>query len=231
MESSFVKTLLLWDIDGTLISSLGAGHAALCDGVKKVLGFETRLEMIELAGRTDRWIFRKILEAFNLPFQHELILKLETAYLEALPARIAERRIQLLPGIRQLVQEASNHPKLSQGLLTGNLVNGARIKLGGHEVWEYFPFGAFADDSENRNELVPHALKRASAHAGHPFQPNRVWIIGDTPLDIACGKHSGLRTLAVATGKFSVESLTRENPCFVFKDLSDTQAFWKAILS
>ena len=230
VQSSFVKTLLLWDIDGTLISSLGAGHAALCDAVKAVLGFDTHLEGIELAGRTDRWIFRQILAAFQVPHTPETVAALEEAYLAALPARLRERRIYLLPGVFERLQEASRHPSIIQGLLTGNLVRGAKIKLAGHGVWDWLPFGAFADDSENRNDLVPLGMERASLRCGHPLNPARVWIIGDTPLDVACGKHSGVRTLAVATGKYSLETLAATSPCVLLPDLSDGDAFWRAIL-
>ena len=121
------------------------------------------------------------------------------------------------------------HPGVVQGLLTGNLRRGAETKLGFHGLWDYFPIGAFADDSEVRNELGPHALRRARGHWGVDFPSERVWIVGDTPHDIACARAFGARVLAVATGNYRIAELAAHNPDAVLEHLGDTAAFWQAV--
>jgi phosphoglycolate phosphatase-like HAD superfamily hydrolase len=106
---------------------------------------------------------------------------------------------------------------------------GAQTKLGFHKLWDFFPFGAFADDSEVRNELGPHALTRARGHWGVDFPPERVWIVGDTPHDIACARALGARALAVATGGSKAHDLATHGPDAVLEDLADTAAFWRAL--
>ena len=115
------------------------------------------------------------------------------------------------------------------GLLTGNLRRGAEVKLGSRDLWRYFPFGAFADDCEDRNQLGPHALRRARAHHGVEFAPADTWVIGDTPHDVVCARAFGARALAVATGRHSADELRAAGPDAVFPDFSDTAALWRLI--
>jgi phosphoglycolate phosphatase-like HAD superfamily hydrolase len=118
-----------------------------------------------------------------------------------------------------------------QGLLTGNMRRGAQVKLSHHGLWEFFGFGAFADDSEHRNELGPHAVRRALECHGIDFAPGRVWVIGDTPHDIACGKIIGARTLAVATGGATLDQLRAHKPTAALETLADTEAVLRLLLS
>ncbi|MBM3852765.1 MAG: hydrolase, partial [Verrucomicrobia bacterium] len=118
---------------------------------------------------------------------------------------------------------------IAQGLLTGNIRRGAEFKLTHYRVWHYFEFGAFADDSPRRNDLGPHALRRAGALHRHEFTPARTFIIGDTPHDIECGKVIGARTIAVATGRHPVAELARHAPDAVFPDFADTAALLRVI--
>ena len=159
MIEKLVKTLLLWDIDGTLIQSGGAGERALIASLQQEFGIVGTLEDIELAGRTDQWIARKILARFALPEQPDNIERYLNGYLRALPAELHNPEARTLPGIRDLLTIIAARRDIAQGLLTGNLKRGAEIKLTHHELWEHFAFGAFADDAENRNELGPHAVK------------------------------------------------------------------------
>jgi phosphoglycolate phosphatase-like HAD superfamily hydrolase len=131
--------------------------------------------------------------------------------------------------VAKIVGQAAEHPSVVQGLLTGNLRRGAEAKLGFHGLWSFFPIGAFADDSEVRNELGPHALRRAKGHWGVEFPPERVWIVGDTPHDIACARAVGARSLAVATGSSKVADLAGHEPDAVLESLDDTEAFWRVI--
>lgn len=219
-----MKTLLLWDIDGTLISSGGAGERALVHALREEFGIEGTLEDIELAGRTDRWIARRVLAKFAVADTPANITRYLNRYLKHLPQEMANPRARTLPGVPELLQAVAARPDFAQGLLTGNLRRGAEIKLGHHQLWAHFAFGAFADDSELRNELGPHALQRAAAHHAVEFAVDRVYVIGDTPHDIACGRAIGARTIGVATGRHSVADLAACHPTAVFADLADTDA-------
>ncbi len=217
-------TLLLWDIDGTLIASGGAGMRALQVALRNVFGIAGSLDDIEFAGRTDRWIMRQICAKFDLPFTEENFSRYFEGYIAALPGELAQPHARVLPGVRALLSAVAERDDVVQGLLTGNIQRGAQLKLGHHGLWDYFSFGAFADDSEHRNELGPHALRRAHAHAGVEFAPARVWIIGDTPHDIACARVIGARVLAVATGGHTLDQLRAHAPDHVIADLAETAA-------
>jgi len=224
-----VNTLLLWDIDGTLITSGGAGLSALERALGDVFGVVGSLADIDFSGRTDRWIVRRVFEKYGLPATEANFTRYLDGYIAALPAQLANPGARVLPGVREILAMAATRPGVAQGLLTGNLVRGAQTKLGHHGLWDFFPFGAFADDSELRNDLGPHALRRAREHHGIEFIPEKVWIIGDTPHDIACGKIIGVRTLAVATGSHTPAQLAAHGPDAVFEDLADAEKFFALI--
>jgi len=151
------------------------------------------------------------------------------AYLDLLPRTLPAGNSRLHPGIREALDAVHAHPEIHQGLLTGNHEEGAKLKLSHLGIWHYFEFGAYADDSHIRDELGPFALARAKKKLGIDFPPERVFIIGDTPHDIACGKAIGAKTIAVATGAFTVEQLAALNPTHTFADFSDTQALLDVI--
>jgi phosphoglycolate phosphatase-like HAD superfamily hydrolase len=219
-----MKRLLLWDIDGTLIASGGAGMRALRTGLHAAFGVDGPLDQIDFAGRTDTWIMRQVFQSFNLPATAENFDRFFACYVAALPAALENPQSRVLPGVRALLAALTNRGDTAQGLLTGNMRVGARAKLEHHRLWSTFAFGAFADDSEDRNELGPHALRRAREHHGVEFRPDQTWIIGDTPHDIACGRAIGARTLAVATGGSTLAELQRHGPTAAVADLSDTAA-------
>jgi len=224
-----MKLLLLWDIDGTLISSGGAGMRALQTALHNTFDRKGLLDDIEFAGRTDRWIMRRIFLKFGLPASEENFGRYIEAYLAALPAAMAEGSARVLPGARELVAAAGVRPEVAQGLLTGNLRRGAQLKLGFHGLWEPFPFGAFGDDAELRDELGPHALRRAGERHGVVFEPRQVWVIGDTPHDIACARAIGANSLALATGQHALDSLLAHRPTAGLNDLQDAAAFWRSL--
>lgn len=217
--------LLLWDIDGTILASGGAGMRSLENSLSNILEFDVDLSDIDWAGRTDQWITQAIFAKYDVEPSPSLANRLIDAYLAELPNHLAQSA-QVLPGVRDRLAEAAARPDVVQGLLTGNLERGAKIKLGHFDLWHHFPFGAFADDSAVRNDLGPHALRRAAAHADHQFNPSNVWIIGDTPHDIECGKVIGVRTLAVTTGHHTAAQLTPHQPDALLDDLSDETRFW-----
>jgi phosphoglycolate phosphatase len=215
------KRLLLWDIDGTLINSGAAGLHALVRATKERFGGDGNLDGVEIAGRTDTSIAHQILETYGEPVTDAGMNALLDAYVRLLPEELPRRNGRVLPGIRQLIQGASQQEHITVGLLTGNLRRGAELKLAFYDLWRFFPFGAFADDHHDRNELGPCAVRRAVEHAGFGFPPEQVDVIGDTGHDIACGKAFGARTVAVATGSWSRERLAALQPDFLFDDLGN----------
>ncbi len=224
-----MKTLLLWDIDGTLISSGGAGMRALQAALRQMFAIDGSINDIDFAGRTDRWIMRQIFAKFALPASEENFARFADGYVAALPAALVDRGVHPLPGVPALLEAARARDDVALGLLTGNLRRGAEVKLASRNLWRFFPFGAFADDCEDRNLLGPHALRRARAHHGVDFAPAVTWVIGDTPHDVACARAFGARALAVATGRHSVEELRAAGPDTAFADFSDTAAFWRVV--
>ena len=219
-----MKHLLLWDIDGTLILSGGAGMRALEVALRDVFGLEGSLADIDFGGRTDTWIMRQVFRKFNLPVTAENFSRYFEGYVAALPRELANPQARVLPGVREILNAVVAHGGIAQGLLTGNMRRGAQAKLEHHGLWDFFAFGAFADDSEHRNDLGPHAVRRALERHGVNFAADDVWIIGDTQHDIACGKSIGARTLAVATGGCTLEQLRAHQPTALLENLADTEA-------
>jgi len=224
-----MKTLLLWDIDGTLILSAGAGERALVVALREMFGIDGTMEGIEMAGRTDRWIARSIFKKFHLPVTAEKLTQYLDVYLAALPAELARKQGEVLPGVAEILAATHRHEGIANGLLTGNLRRGAELKLTHYGLWTHFEFGAFADDAERRDELGPHAVRRACAHHQVEFATHRVWVIGDTPHDIACGQAIGAHTVGVATGRYSVAELQACGATAALANLGDAAAFLQLV--
>jgi phosphoglycolate phosphatase-like HAD superfamily hydrolase len=224
-----LKTLFLWDIDGTLILSGGAGVRAMGNALRNTFHINGFIDDIDFSGRTDHWIVRQIFTRFGVPATPGNFERYYEAYLEALPAELDNPGAVVLPGVRAILDAADARGDIAQGLLTGNIRRGAEVKLGYHRLGHHFPFGAFADDSELRDELGPHALRRARERHGVEFPPDRVWVIGDTPRDVACARAFGAKSLAVATGNHSAAELASHSPSAVLVDLSDPAKFWAVV--
>jgi len=224
-------SLLLWDIDGTLVYMDRAGERSMLLLIRELYGRDLGDRLpVPLQGRTDTSIARDILDYLGVPATPEEQRRFCGAYIALLPRTLPAGKARILAGIREALDAVHVHPDIHQALLTGNLREGARLKLSHLGIWHYFEFGAFADDSHIRDELGPFALARAKEKLGIEFPPERVYIIGDTPHDIACGKAISAKTIAVATGSFSVAELEACKPTHTFADLSDTQALLKVIL-
>lgn len=196
---------------------------ALQIALKNVFGIDGSLADIDFGGRTDRWIMREVFRKFGLPATEENFERFFEGYVAVLPRELANPHAKVLPGVREMLQAAATHGHIAQGLLTGNMRRGAQVKLAHHGLWEHFPFGAFADDSEFRNDLGPHAVRRAREHHRVEFAAANVWVIGDTPHDIACGKIIGARTLALATGGYTLDQLHAHAPTVVLENLAETE--------
>jgi phosphoglycolate phosphatase-like HAD superfamily hydrolase len=216
------RRLFLFDIDGTLITSGGAGEAALKDAMRSRFDVEEDLDGIILAGATDARIARELLEKHSIAVSAENVAALLDTYLGHLNERIGRHDGKLLPGIVPLLKVLSERSDAVLALLTGNVIRGAEIKLTHYGVWDFFEFGAFADDHHDRNELGKFARARALERHGEEFPPSRIYVIGDTPKDIECGRAIGACTVAIATGHYSSDQLRDHAPDFLFEDLSDT---------
>ena len=224
--------LILFDIDGTLVLTGRAGWRAMNRACADEVGHDRALDGVEFAGRTDWSILRDIMAKHDKPMDRPMLDKLNRRYV----AHLAEE-IQLpgkgikdvMPGIRPLLDALQQRDDVKLGLLTGNFVDGARIKLEYFDLWKYFPFGAFGGDAADRNDLVPVAIRRAREAGIADVEPSQVIVVGDTPNDVECARVVGATPVAVATGSYTVEQLRETGADIVFQDLSDTAAFLKLL--
>ncbi|MDE1170143.1 MAG: haloacid dehalogenase-like hydrolase [Verrucomicrobium sp.] len=221
--------LILWDIDGTLLDTGRAGQSAFYRAWKEITGIDSPPGVVDFRGRTDTFIARQLHAHFNVPWSEESVRVLHERYLENLAAELPRATGTLHPGILEILEAVRLRSDLAQGLLTGNLQRGARLKLEHYKVWHYFEFGAFADDSAVRNELGPFALSRARDRHGRDFKPEEVFIVGDTPHDVACAQAIGARSIGVGTGHFPAAELAACGATAVLDDLSDPAAFFAVV--
>jgi phosphoglycolate phosphatase-like HAD superfamily hydrolase len=213
--------LLLWDIDATLITSAGAGDKALKRIVLERWGVADDFHDIEIAGRTDVHIARQILRKYGVAPTDEHARPFLDAYLQHLEEYLPQLNGSVLPGVAEILARLKPNSDHVLALLTGNLRRGAELKLRRYGLWDYFEFGAFADDHADRNELGAFARARAKEKHGVEVAVADIDVIGDTGHDIACGKIFGARTIAVATGSWTRDQLAEHEPDFLFDDLSD----------
>ena len=217
------KRLLLFDIDGTLINSAGAGVQALRDVLRDQFGITDDLDGIEIAGRTDSGIVHQILRKLKIEPNEKNTARFLEKYVELLAMELPKRAGRVLPGVKELLGRLSARPHIVLALLTGNVERGAKLKLEHYGLWHFFEFGAFADDHHDRNELGAFARRRARTKHGVEFESATIDVIGDTPHDIACGKAIGARTIAVATGSFSREQLQAHRPDWTLEDFAEVE--------
>jgi phosphoglycolate phosphatase-like HAD superfamily hydrolase len=212
--------ICLFDIDGTLLSSGGAGKAAIESALCEEFGVELRGH-VPYSGRTDRAIVRDLFRMHDIAESPENLQRLLDGYLQRLPACLNKHRGRLLPGIAGLLDTLRQHDEVALGLLTGNVRAGARAKLGHFGVFEFFAFGGFGDHHFDRDDVAREALAAVQQHLNGRVVPERVWVIGDTPLDVSCARAIGAHVAAVATGLHTVEELQAAQPDLVLADLSD----------
>lgn len=220
-----MRTLLLFDIDGTLVLTGKAGLRALNRAFHEAAGVADAFRDMNAAGRTDGYLLEEAARRAGLEMTPALRADLQARYYALLAEEIlhpGEGRKQVMPGVRPLVAHLQRRDDVVLALLTGNYRRSARIKLEHFDLWSPFRFGAFADDSSDRNALVPVALDRAR-EAGLEPHADRVVVIGDTPLDVECAKAGGVRALGVATGSHTVEELRHAGADEALEDLSDTR--------
>ncbi len=229
-----MNRLVLFDIDGTLLAADGAGKRAFHAAVRETFGDFATPPGYAFAGRTDPQIARDLLRGVGHTEKaiDAGLATLFERYLERLEHEVSRVAVRPLPGVLALLTriEAIGEPVVL-GLLTGNVREGAEIKLRAAGIDpDRFRVGAFGSDHHARPELPLVAVDRAEALTGRRYRDKEIVIIGDTPLDISCGAHLGVRTLAVATGTHSIEELRRCGPDHAFDDLRDADSVWEAII-
>lgn len=228
-----MQRLVLFDIDGTLLRAGGAGKRAFHEALVEVFGTTGPIAGYSFAGRTDPQITRELLRGAELPDDaiDAGLPALWASYLGRLERELEAQPAARLPGVEPLLKriEEAGDPLLL-GLLTGNVAGGARLKLESAGIgFDRFRVGAFGSDHADRPSLPAIAVERAEALVGRRYAGKEIVIIGDTPLDIACGVHLGVRTIATATGTHGMEELAGHDPDHLFEDLSDLEAVWAAI--
>jgi phosphoglycolate phosphatase len=224
--------LVLFDIDGTLVLTGGAGLRAMNGALAEVFGHANALDGIPVAGRTDWAILADAVRRRGRTLDGGLLDDLRRLYVTNLADEIQHHghgRKGVMPGILQILQQLERRDDVTLGLLTGNFEEGARVKLGHFDLWRYFRFGAFGGDAADRNALVPFAIERARACGAPEISDSDVFVVGDTPHDVMCAHAAGAVAVGVATGSSSVDELRAAGAEHVFADLSDPKAFLRLL--
>lgn len=215
--------VILWDIDGTLLSSDGAGKFAMEQTFRDLFGVHAALREVELAGRTDEAILEDAAAVAGLTLSAGEAESFRTHYARVLADELASprRAPRALPGVEHLLATLDSDRRFVSGLLTGNWRDSARIKLASVGLGSRFAFGAFAGDAPAREGLLPVALERASRCVGRKVPAHRAIIVGDTPRDVSVATAHGARAIAVATGPHSFRELAATRADLVVEDLGD----------
>ena len=226
--------LVLFDVEGTILTARGAGRRALAAALSLVYGTDGNIERYDLRGRTDPRIVFDLMEGARLTREavRERLDDCFEAYARRLAAEIGDGSgVVTLPGVAELVRRLAGDAGALVGLLTGNIEEGARIKLEPTGLRPYFRVGAYGSDHLDRRQLPLLAARRAQALVGIGFRPDEVLVIGDTPRDIDCARHFGAVAVAVATGLYPRHELEAEQPDLLFDNFSDVDAALSELLS
>lgn len=226
--SSSPRAVALFDIDGTLIWSHGAGRGAIEAALKEQFGEQSSVEGVPFHGRTDRAILKDAFAISGIEDSQENRLRVLNAYIGNLPRFMESRPGKVLAGVEKLLLELPGR-NVAVGLLTGNIRRGAKVKLEKYGLYGHFEFGGFGDDHINRNDVATEALCEVERRFEGGVDPENIWVLGDTPNDIRCARHIGVRVIAVATGGAKRDELAAENPDVVFDDFNDTNAVMQAM--
>ena len=219
-----MRCLLLFDIDGTLVSG-GPAKEAFEAALIETFGTAGPEGSTDFSGKTDRQIARELLRGVGRS-DEEIDAGLDdlfARYLDGLERLLPTDPMRVLPGVEPLVEVLRARDEIALGLLTGNVADGARLKLSASGLFQHFPVGSFGSDSEFREELPAVAVARAHSRWGVAFAPDEVIVIGDTPRDVSCGRAHGARTVAVATGRFGAGELREAGADYVLDDFRETE--------
>jgi phosphoglycolate phosphatase len=210
----------------------GAGARGMALAFEEVFGIRNAFRGIHMAGRTDAWILTDAAAAHGISADSPELERFRRVYFRVLADEIhkpGSGRKGIMPGVRELLDAIAFDGDAYLALLTGNYEPAAQIKLEYFDLWRYFACGAFGDDAPDRNGLLPKALTQVASRGGPSFAAADTIVIGDTPLDIACAKFSGARSLGVATGSHGVDDLRAAGADVVFADLGDTDVVLRAL--
>jgi phosphoglycolate phosphatase-like HAD superfamily hydrolase len=217
--------LVLFDIDGTLVHTGGAGVKAFAKVFATEFGAVDHFERLRFAGRTDLSLVREFFEYHQIAPTQENFGRFFERYVFWLDHILAHSKTEACPGIREFIRDLNALPQPPLlGLLTGNIRLGAEIKLRHFDLWKEFQTGGFADDSEDRARIAAIACERAGRVLGDPLPPDQVLVVGDTPLDIRCARAIGAKVLAVATGGATLKELQGHQPDWAVADLTRVRA-------
>ena len=219
--------LILFDIDGTLVLTGGAGSRAMARAFREVFLVEDAFDGIAMPGRMDPHIVADAAARAGVALEAGLLSRFRERYIQCLTEEIARPgpRKGVLPGVPILLRALHGRPDVFLALLTGNYTHAARIKLEYFDLWRYFSCGAYGEEATERTKLVPIAIARARACGAPSAALDRAVVVGDTPLDVACAHAAGAAAVAVATGGHSAGELSASGAEIVFEDLTDTDRF------
>ena len=218
--------VILFDIDGTLIRTVGAGKAAMQSALRRTFALTELSDRVPFSGRTDPAIMRDLLTEHDVAVSPQHVEQLAEAYLANLPAALEQHGGEVCAGVRELLDALERDGRHAVGLLTGNMKRGAERKLGYFDLWKRFPRGGgFGDVHLERDDVARDAVITLSESLGRELDPAEVWVVGDTPLDVKCARAVGAKAIAVATGWHAIEELRESGADQVVEDLRDLQQF------
>lgn len=223
--------LVLFDIDGTILTSRGVGRKAIASALHHVSGISVTSDGVSFAGRTDPQIMRDLLRAGGLSKNEieNVFCECMDSYVAILMRTLIPEMITILPGIQGLIRTLHGRSDIALGLLTGNLKDTAFLKLHAAGLGSYFSFGAYGSDREDRNELPHVAADRAALAFGSPLAVEKTVIVGDTPNDIECAAQYGARSVAVCTGVFSRSELAQCDADLLVDDFMDPEPMFELL--
>jgi len=220
---------VLWDVDGTLLRAGDIGASVFDDALEEVLGRRPE-RRVRMSGKTDPLIVREYLAMMQVPDHPDLVAevlaRLEDGLARAADAGVLRESGAACPGVSDVLSGLAAVAHVAQTLLTGNVFANAVVKVAayGLDKWLDLDIGAYGSDSEDRNQLVPFALRRLEQARGVRLAPADAWVVGDTPRDLACARAAGARCLLVATGRYTLSELAGLGADAVLGDLSDPAA-------
>lgn len=223
--------IILFDIDGTILTCNGAGQMAMEAALTEVFDLQPPFRNIPCAGRTDRGIGASVFKTFQQQDSEQNRIRFRDSYLSHLPRCLSDRNAVLLPGIIDLLDALNGCTSFDLSLLTGNYEAAATIKLQHFGLQERFAGGVFGDTHAERNQLATEAVEQFSAAQNTQLSGQNFLIIGDTPADIQCARAIDATVIAVATGIHDKAALEQAEPDVLLNDLSNLDATMNAIIS
>lgn len=216
--------LLIWDIDGTLIDSKGSGRKAMDEAFYELYNIKEGFKNVNMAGRLDSQIIKRAFELNQIADNDavDFLNKYEEMLKKELSSNTSSR---VLPGVNEILSHSAEKENLFHVLGTGNCEKGARLKLSHLGLDKHFKIGGFGDEDAQRWQIIEKAIKQAEDFYKINFLKENIYVIGDTPLDIECGKILDIKSVAVATGGYSYKELVKCNPDHIFKSFETFEEF------